>query len=142
LLGHNRCDRNIFLRIRNASLDKDRVGNLKSCGDALYQGGPAVRKLLYVAVIGSVAVAPFQAQASGLGVLITGGILGGLAGSAYVSGAAATANSVGAAITAAAASVPAAASGTAAVVAAASTPVLVGVAVGGVGAYFLYSLVN
>lgn len=89
-----------------------------------------------------VAIAPLQAKASGLGVLVAGGIIGGLAGSIYQSGVAATAGSVGSGIGSAAATVPAAATGAAAVIAATSTPVLFGVAIGGATAYLLYALVN
>jgi hypothetical protein len=85
-----------------------------------------------------VAIAPLQAKASGLDVLVAGGVIGGLAGSVYQSGVAATASSVGSGIGSAAA----AATGAAAAIVATSTPVLFGVAIGGAAAYLLYSLVN
>ncbi len=99
-----------------------------------------MKRLMCAAVVASVAIAPMQARASTLGAIVSGGVIGGLIGSVYASGASATVNSVGTGISSAAAAVPAAAASTMAVVAATSTPVLVGVAVGGVAAYFLYSM--
>ena len=101
-----------------------------------------MRAFACAAVVCSLALAPLQAQAGALGATVAGGVIGGVAGSVYVSGTAATASSVGAGITGAAAAVPAMATGAAALVAATSTPILVGVAGGTVVGYLLYSLVN
>jgi hypothetical protein len=107
-----------------------------------------VKTIMCAVFAACVAFAPLQAKASGLGVLVAGGIIGGLAGSIYQSGAAATAGSASKIAslcpgrTPPAAVVPAAATGAAAAIAATSAPVLFGVAIGGATAYLLYALVN
>jgi hypothetical protein len=88
------------------------------------------------------AIGPLQAQASEVGAVVGGGVIGGLAGSVYAWGATATAASIGSAVSGAAAAVPAAASGAAAAIVATSTPVLAGVAAGAVAGYFVYSLAH
>ena len=96
-----------------------------------------MRKFLLIAAIAFALAAPISAHAQ-VGAVTTGAVLGGLAGSVYVSGLNATAAAVSSAAATTAAAIGTAAPAVAGAIVAASPPVLVGVIVGGVVGYLLF----
>jgi hypothetical protein len=99
-----------------------------------------MRKATLAAVVAVGLAAPAAAQAQTMEI-ITGGVLGGLAGSIYVSGVQATAATVGTAAvwtaTAVGAAVPVVTTAVAGAVATASAPVIIGVVGGAALGYLL-----